>query len=256
MTPSINLNILSDFEKIIASILIKNELGDNFSLAYTLTKPSTFNSGYSFGYNQLDISERSSAKQLFLTLMCKAKDIKGRSIISKVLLKSIAKLSSKGTILGGPITLKGNPNAISTHKLELINQALSSELGIRLINASCFFEVRKAIAKVDKILNDKIDNEISRNFLKTSKPKAILIDYHNQFGMNENGKAVQYINGNEVHFQYSDGKIGKLKLQGNLDNLEKLRDYLYATKYGYEHKKDVERRQNNIDVIFALLDHK
>ena len=114
---------LSGIAAIIDAVLMATELKGGYG-AYKLSYAEG-NSGFSFGPNQIDLSERTKDEtRKFINILENAKDEKGNPILNSSQIKIIcgdenSNLSKKGK----------TPEAHFGKNLDLINAALSSDYG-------------------------------------------------------------------------------------------------------------------------------
>lgn len=218
--------VLSLYDK----ILKVNELADEAE-AYKLSL-SGANSGLSFGANQMDMSERKSARELFIKIMTNATDNKGNKFLKVDELNSINQIE---------LSVKHQqPQTVFGNLLPKINEVLSSDYGITNINNEYINQIKADSVHIENIVIN-ILNPFAKQFYNTNLGKCLLFDYNNQFYLSSIGKLKEYMDGRKI-ITYT----GKILCVQNDFTMENHKRYMFNTKYGMENKKDIERRINNI----------
>ena len=173
----------SQFKHKLHNILLFNELGGEESLAYRLSHARTSESGYSYGYNQMDIANNQVAKNIFEDILDNAKDADGDLIIS----------SETKTEIKKNWTTKGNASAISNTLKSKINKALRSSYGKTKIDKLCNEELDKLISHIDTIIASISDKDDKAYLTNDDAARLFLADYHNQYNLSTNGKMHKYL---------------------------------------------------------------
>ncbi len=200
----INL-IIDPTKKIIGEVLIKNELG-GVSNGYQIDNAGTPNSGFSFGGNQMDLSE-GVGNQIFQQII---KQEVGQAFYDSI--------SSR-------ITQKGNSNILTMQEKSQINLALSSNYGKQLINQAFVDEVNLRSNHVDdlaRILNTNFTGDV----------KVALVDYDNQFGISLNNSSSSSIR----------SKLQSILNQNGTITLEDVEDSIRSTGQYKDHADSQEAR--------------
>ena len=156
------INLITDpVEKILATVLIRNELG-GVSNGYQIDHAETPNSGFSFGGNQMDLSTgNKDYNDLFREIVI--------SQIGQSFYNSIA----------DKITQKGSSNILTNQERNQIDLALSSDYGKQLINQAFVDDLDSRSQRVNNLSN-LLETEFSNDV------KVALVDYDNQYGIDLN----------------------------------------------------------------------
>jgi len=186
------LNKLSGVNKVIGEVLLKNELGgvsNGYEIVHAAAgNASDTNSGYSFGGNQLDLANNSHARDVLKDILINS----GTITDGKAFYDSIA----------SKILIKGDTMALSTDEINTINTALQSTYGKNKLNQDFANEVKDTAEHVqtiiDKIIADPNTPQGVKDALKTDEMKIFLADYHNQFRLDDNGKMMKFLLGQDV----------------------------------------------------------
>ncbi|MDB9433083.1 Hint domain-containing protein [Microcystis aeruginosa] len=218
-----------------SNVLATNEAGNK---PYQLSHARLGNSGYSFGWNQFDIANNPTGLNIFIDILKNARTSNGQSILDSNW------INSKKDIWG----VTQNPNALSQSDINLINLALSSDYGKTKIDETFSYYILNSIDRVYSRVSN-ITNSILKSTIDNSlKIQLYLIDYDNQYGIQNNGLLHTFLKGGEVSI---DGK--KFRLNGDFSSennvLQQIKEFIQSNKYGRENPEDVQRRFNNIEEI-------
>ena len=247
------MNFENDFQIKYHKVLMMNELGDHSlseeisDSAYKLSLCKKGNSGYSFGPCQWDLSNpnrkiTSSIKIIDLYNDIISKIIKDTDLVTKIKdetlnhkLKPLEKLKYNVDFEGKKIYL-----------IDLINKCLGSDYGKKQIEFYYLEEIKEQIKHVDERLAEVLKiNPKLKDFLADEYIRLSILDFHNQFNFSKNGKCEKYLSGEKIQKYNSSSTIqigqGKTK--------EEWTNFYYSTKYACENKKDLERRQANIEKV-------
>jgi hypothetical protein len=224
---------LEGFAKYLHKVLMLNELGGGIG-GYELADAETGKSGYSFGGNQMDLAKNSSARDVLRDILLINKMSKEQI---KVYLDQFGK------------NKKFEPFSTSPD-VGLIDAALGSVEGVKIIDSVYLREINANVARVDAVLK-KVDERI-KPYVYDPVVRLVLADYHNQLRLDINGKMDLLLQGKPVTFKTkADLDLAKVKSPDDLVKL--IRAAIYATEWGSkpEGKKDIFRRQGNIDKVVA-----
>lgn len=248
----------TSFQQLVHEAMMVNELEGGYG-AYKLSFARLGRSGYSFGGNQMDLTESDTGKKVFRDILTRyqqdskqAEDIKIDDIMRVVTTKP-AKWAVEKLI-----------DLTKTQKL-FINTALQSDYGINQIDTTYVQEIGEKIRYIDQVVTQRITHPaIKRSLEDNEQARVMLVDYHNQFGVRERGKGpkdssslVRFLNGEEVTL--TEGKNKKtdkdinpisITIDFNKPVTEEIVRFIETTKYGRQHKKDVTRRQTHIAQLF------
>jgi Ca2+-binding RTX toxin-like protein len=225
---------LTGFEYLVATILLKNELG-GLSNGYELAH-STGNSGYSFGGNQMDLSVNDDGQNLLRDILTNATDENNNLIF--------ADGNQFYNDHQGEIESSGDPNALSSTNIDLINEALASDYGRSAINNAFVQELNDAIDHVDDIIASLPSGNIKTTLENSQELRSILVDYHNQLSLNTGGLMHQYLQGIEVTtYQNND-----IQLNGMI-TAEDLQAFMSQTFWATTNPSAYATRQDNIHSI-------
>ncbi len=200
------INLITDpTKKIIGEVLLINELG-GISNGYRIDNAGTPNSGFSFGGNQMDLSE-GVGNQIFQQII---KQEVGQSFYDSI---------------SNRITQKGNSDILTQQEKSKINSALSSNYGKQLINQAFVDEVNSRSNHVDdlaRLLNTSF----------TGDAKVALVDYDNQFGIGLNNTSSSSMRSKLQNVLNQNGKI----------TLEDVENSIRSTGQYKDNKKSQEIR--------------
>ncbi len=215
-------------KKALHNVFLVNECSE--SNAYSVSHAGTENSGYSFGFNQFDLSANSDGRTIFENIMDNAKDSSGSQIIS----------SSDKTAIKQVWKTKGNQNAFTSAQKTLLNNALSSTYGKNEINTTYAEELDSCLERVNTVINSVTDSA-DKTFLETQVVKLFLADYHNQYNLSVNGKMNKYLKGESV----SKSGGGSIQKSGVMDWDDLMLNYS-STQYNTDNPNDGKRRAKNV----------
>lgn len=224
---------LTGFEKYLHHVLMLNELGGGVG-GYELADAKIGKSGYSFGGNQMDLSNNREARNILRDIL---------------LIKNLSKEQIKASL--EKFEKKGKFDHFSTNSdVSLINAALGSEEGVKEINKAYVKEIKANAEHIDSVI--KKAHKDLQPFLKDPVVKLILADYHNQFHLDANGKMHNLLKGKTVQFA-KEVTLDIAAIKTPDDLIKQLREAIYATKWGQDKdgKRDIARRQGNIDKVAA-----
>ncbi|MBI3873655.1 MAG: LysM peptidoglycan-binding domain-containing protein, partial [Arcobacter sp.] len=158
--------INDEYKKAVATSLLINEIGQagTKTTGYELSNAQTGKSGWSFGGQQLDLSERSGAVALL-------KDIYTKQYGA----------SSWTSTFEASLTTKNSPNSLTNEQKAMVNIALSSVYGKDAINKSFIQEVNNYTNYIDKV--EKMLQQTNLNIKLSLGEKLMLADYHNQYNL-------------------------------------------------------------------------
>lgn len=220
---------LTGILKLYNNILMANELDNGYG-AYEISLASP-DSGLSFGGNQMDMSEESEARLLFLDIMENAVDsINQKFFCDDEIVDICLNIKNKGR----------SPEKVFGNYLFRVNEALSSEYGIAKINEQYVKEISIDYNHIENVILN-ITDSIARTFYNTTIGRLLLFDYNNQFYLAPHGELKIYMDGYKV-ITYT----GKALIVGDSYNIDNHKEFLFETEYGVKHKPDVLRRINNI----------
>lgn len=179
---------LTGFEKVVHDLMMCNELMGGYG-AYQVSFAGG-ESGLSFGGNQMDMYDNPDYAVIFSNILKNATYSNGTKIfnvdeISSIIGNENTELRKKGK----------TPKMVFGKDLDRVNAALSSEHGIKAINAAYLDDIKHDIRHVEKTTG-LMKNSIAKNFYSTDFGKALLFDYHNQYYLNSEGSfMLEYIDG-------------------------------------------------------------
>lgn len=233
---------LTGLEKKVHQVLMQTELRNGYG-AYEATFAGTTNSGISFGGNQMDLAAKDKeARKIFKDIIEQATNANKNTIFSNEEFKKVTAdsvLSAKGK----------SPEKVFGDLLPKVNEALSSEYGIKEINEAYVNAVKNKIEHVRKGVK-QLDNEENKKILSSDEWIARLVDYHNKFymglkkekeGFNE-ASILRFLNGDEVtlnNYEYDDNEKIKLTEKGE-------KKIAKTHKFKIEKKLTVEEFQSYI----------
>jgi len=236
----------TSLQKAVAETIALNEVSDSINTALKLSAAPTSKSGYSFGGNQLDLGIKLNKKgkktinthaaKMFVDIMKNAVDKEGNKIISDKFFNELAKLNSKGELIGGAITEIGDKRTLTEKQLLTINKALASDYGKGAITKDFMKEIVDRIKKVSSLINTKIKSPEIKTSLKKSKALMVLVDYDNQFNISPNGKMMKFLKKAENNNNFGSEKIKNW--------------ILTKTTYGKKKPGDIQKRQGRLETVF------
>lgn len=178
----------AEFEKVAHDMMMSNELHGGYG-AYQVSFAGG-NSGLSFGGNQMDMYNHRERSNIFLDILKNATTPAGDPIFQT---HEIVPITGKDNIL---LMGRGKtPADVFSKDLDRVNAALSSDYGIKAINATYINETKNSINHIEKIINN-FKNPAAKAFYNTDFGKALLYDYNNQYNLDVDGPfVVDYIDG-------------------------------------------------------------
>ena len=244
----------TDFKRLVHLMFMQNELTNGCG-AYVMSYAGSGDGGFSYGGNQMDLFKNPEARKTLNDILTAATQ-NDRKIFSENEMKIVMKAA-----------LQKDPHALDLFQPR-VDLALSSSEGRELINQAYAREVKKTITDVDLVIA-RIPNPEWREAAMRDAMRLRLVDFHNEFYINNNGKMEQFLRGEQVtltHEEYVPGvKEAKLvpitvQVEGTLD-LSDLERFIHTTKYAYaeaeksatdpKHINDVERRAENTHAVLA-----
>ncbi|MEZ5691983.1 MAG: hypothetical protein R3D71_10030 [Rickettsiales bacterium] len=219
--------------KIIGVVLAKNEVGNdsiNNEEPYKLSYAGG-NSGYSFGWNQLDLSKNSKAIDHLTNILTNAIDPNTGNLVVDDINTFLANYRN-ALITHGIL-----PNSVITQ----IELALSSAYGKTYL-ASLFEQT--TLENINYVLSElyKAGEKYVSAALEDPKILIQLTDYHNQFNISIGGKMEQFLQGKSVTLTG-----GTVQISGDLD-IDDIRNFITSTEWATSgHMDDINRRFGNID---------
>lgn len=191
-------------------IMMLNELCNGYG-AYQLSWAGTKNSGLSIGGNQIDLAY---CDELIVNKLTKiiAKHVDLSPVIVEMRLRTVGK----------------SPQQVFYGDTQDVQNALVSEEAVLYLNSLYEKELTKAAKMIDRIV-DQIDCKHKRGFYGTSFGRCLLMDYHNQFNINPQGKFMKMVNKACDYYSYHQHYM-----------------FIMSLKYSQENKDDMIRRLKNI----------
>jgi murein DD-endopeptidase MepM/ murein hydrolase activator NlpD len=208
----------SEIKKKLKNLLIENELCGVLDKAYKISNAVRGESGFSFGFNQMDLAGNPTARTYLEDIMNNAKDAGGKLIVSEVEKSDIRIRWSKKVDDAGRLTQA---------QRDLLSKALSSTYGKQKVDSCLGVELDKEIAHVNSIV-DSVSDPQDKAFLQTNLAILFLADYHNQYHLDKNGKLHKFLKGESVELQ---GKT--IQKKGVLDWAD-LMNFYSKTKYNLQ----------------------
>jgi hypothetical protein len=249
---------LEGTQKKLHEILIQTELNNGlgaYEISYAETREGG-NSGLSFGGNQMDLSNNKNIKGYNDTYLNVFLDIVSNATKDNALILSEAEYK---TIKIDDITAKGlKPETVFGDLLPKVNAALSSEYGIAKLNEVYRHEIKSTLDHVYKCVNSMNKYSNKKAILENEEIILRLADFHNQFGLSERGKMMEFLEGKKVYL--SNEKEGSnnpsyIKLQlTHTPQAQDIKDFIRATNQ--YHKDDnssrgLENRLAKLDKYFG-----
>jgi hypothetical protein len=147
-------------------------------------------SGLSFGGNQMDMYNNPDHAKIFSDILKNATNSDGKKIFEDHEIKLIC---GKDNLL---LQKRAEtPKKTFGENLDRVNAALSSEYGIKAINAAYVHSIQHHKIHVEAVIGLMI-NPAAKAFYGTDFGKALLFDYHNQYDLDPEG---------QLMFNYIDG---------------------------------------------------
>jgi hypothetical protein len=187
------------FKQKLFNVLSKNEVGGSAALAYSLSfaAPGRSNSGWSFGWTQIDLSEcGEDLVEAFRDILLNAKTrtdansfviANGQTDAQR--LEAVNALVDKATTKDETIF---DPN--SSNK-SLIDEALDSAYGHGKVDGLVDVQLQSLVARANQVIALSGLSQVDRNFLSTDLGKLFLCDYHNQLNITPGGALEQFVQG-------------------------------------------------------------
>ena len=233
-------------------MFMQNELSNGCG-AYVMSYAGSGDGGFSYGGNQMDLSKNIEARKTFKEIL-------------KVATQNDQKIFSENEInVVKTAAEQKNPHALDPFQPR-VDVALSSSEGRAIINQAYTKEVERNIKKVDSVIA-RIPNPEWREAATRDAMRLRLVDFHNQFYINDNGKMEQFLRGEKVTLTHEEHVPGvkdpklvpiTVQVEGTLD-LSDLERFIHTTKYAYaeaeksatdpKHINDVERRAENTHAV-------
>lgn len=251
------------FKYYLHKTMMVNELGNGYG-GYLMSNAGKGSSGPSFGPIQYDIgSNNKDGRVLLEKVATQAKNGDGKRFVSDEEIEQMQKHLYK------PFNKMSQEEKQIYNRLKpKLDKALSSEIGMQLINQDYPKALDKKINDVNKVIN-QINIPENKRFLESSmQAKVFIADIGNQYGSVVNEKLKQFLNQTE-HDQgvtlpgSKDAHVSPhtVKVRGQLD-MEDLKNFRMNTAYGVglKTKKDPQglkthqdaiRRDENIERITA-----
>ena len=240
------------FKYYLHKTMMVNELDNGYG-GYLMSNAGKGSSGPSFGPIQYDIgSNNKDGRVLLEKVATQAKNGDGKRFVSDEEIKQMQKHLYK------PFNKMSQEEKQIYNRLKpKLDKALSSEIGMQLINQDYPKALDKKINDVNKVIN-QINIPENKRFLESSmQAKVFIADIGNQYGSVVNEKLKQFLNQTEhdkgVTLPGSkDAHVSPhtVKVRGQLD-MEDLKNFRMNTAYGIKHSKDAKRRDENIERITA-----
>ena len=213
--------------------------------AYKISNAEKAASGPSFGPIQYDIGGNNEGRNLLERIAREATDSKGNRFISDNEIKQMQLHLYK------PFNkMSVEDRQVYQHMKPKLNQALTSEAGISLINRDYDKALDDKVNKVNNVIS-KITNPDNKKFLQSNMQAQVFIaDIRNQYGKKVNGALVEFLSQSKEDNGVRLPGGRQVKVEGKLD-MEDLKNFRMNTAYGVKHPADARRRDNNIEEITA-----
>lgn len=224
--------------------MMVNELSGGYG-AYEISNAKKADSGPSFGPIQYDIGGNDKGQQLLERIAREATDSKGNRFISDNEIKQMQLHLYK------PFNkMSVEDRQVYQHMKPKLNQALTSEAGISLINRDYVKVLNKKTDKVNEIISN-VQNPENKKFLQSDiQAQVFIADIRNQYGKKVNGALVEFLSQSKEDNGVRLPGGRQVKVEGKLD-MEDLKNFRMNTAYGVKHPADAHRRDNNIEEITA-----
>lgn len=220
---------LTGLEQKVHQVLMSTELNNGYG-AYQVTFAKSGKSGISFGGNQMDLStakkpdpEKTEAENMknpiyiFQEIIKNATYPDGSNIFTA---EEVAKIINDDKYTQAGLTTK----QAFGDKLDKVNQALSSEYGVKMIDAVYPSVITKEIAHVRKNIESLQNREYAQAILNNEEFIIRLVDYNNQFGFDSTGPLMKFLQGELI-----DVKMKPKKPNGQDDVENFVTRYLQLT---------------------------
>ena len=213
--------------------------------AYKISNAEKAASGPSFGPIQYDIGGNDKGQQLLERIAREATDSKGNRFISDNEIKQMQLHLYK------PFNkMSVEDRQVYQHMKPKLNQALTSEAGISLINRDYVKVLNKKTDKVNEIISN-VQNPENKKFLQSDiQAQVFIADIRNQYAKKVNGALVEFLSQSKEDNGVRLPGGRQVKVEGKLD-MEDLKNFRMNTAYGVKHPADARRRDNNIEEITA-----
>ena len=224
--------------------MMVNELSGGYG-AYEISNAKKADSGPSFGPIQYDIGGNDKGQQLLERIAREATDSKGNRFISDNEIKQMQLHLYK------PFNkMSVEDRQVYQHLKPKLNQALTSEAGISLINRDYVKVLNKKTDKVNEIVSN-VQSPENKKFLQSDMQAQVFIaDIRNQYGKKVNGALVEFLSQSkeDTGVRLPGGR--QVKVKGKLD-MEDLKNFRMNTAYGVKHPADAHRRDKHIEDVTA-----
>ena len=224
--------------------MMVNELSGGYG-AYEISNAKKADSGPSFGPIQYDIGGNDKGQQLLERIAREATDSKGNRFISDNEIKQMQLHLYK------PFNkMSVEDRQVYQHLKPKLNQALTSEAGISLINRDYVKVLNKKTDKVNEIVSN-VQSPENKKFLQSDMQAQVFIaDIRNQYGKKVNGALVEFLSQSkeDTGVRLPGGR--QVKVKGKLD-MEDLKTFRMNTAYGVKHPADAHRRDKHIEDVTA-----
>lgn len=226
---------LTGLSLIYHEVMMKNELY-NGKGAYQLSFAGG-QSGFSFGGNQMDMGQDKRYIELFVNILENASDTTGSKILSE---QEIAEITGLNDV---NLSQKGQTiNEIFGTNIIKINQTLSSDYGKQIINEAYKIEIAEKSQEIDQIV-ESMQNPAAKAFYNTDLGKALLFDYNNQYGIENDSPFLKYIDSEgKIHYTTKEPQNAP-KDHYTFANHE---EYMLGTKQCHDNPNSCNNRLNNV----------
>jgi hypothetical protein len=190
----------------------------------------------------MDIASNKNGTSIFLDIVRNAKNSDESSILSSSEISQIEQtVSNKRNIVGRPIK-----DIFGKIIQEKIDEALRSAYGKHMIHQAYVDEMSARANFVERFIGN-LQEGPGKSFAKTDLGKMCIFDFHNQYGIEENGALHTFLNGGQ--YTLRSGKVvGPItKPDFNFEDFK--RDFLFCLQYYSNNRRDVIRRVDNIEAI-------
>lgn len=231
---------LSDLQKIYHEIMMVNELYNGMG-AYQVTFAGG-ESGISFGGNQVDMKEQKKYIPVFVDILKHATDNQGNHFFTSSEVANIVGKNNEKLIK--------SPNSLEDFfgpYLDKVNAALSSEYGRAKIDAVYLVEMQENADHIDRAIA-AITNPAAKEFYSSGIGKLLLFDYHNQYGLELNGRLYDYLDG-KGKANYLTGDI--LHAPTDVYTIDDHIKYIHSTEQYKNNPKNCDNRIANVQAVFA-----
>ncbi|KRA35822.1 hypothetical protein ASD68_05435 [Rhodanobacter sp. Root627] len=221
-------------------IMMKSELRDGAG-AYEMSNAVSGRSGPSFGPFQYDIGSNQNGRNLLESITETAIDVQSRRILSNEELEDI-----KGHFYKPFGEFTAADSALYDRLEPKLNAALSSDAGIKAINADFVPGVQQKVAAVNAVVDGMTETPNKTFMSGNDAAKLILIDTRNQYGdaVNDGLKKFISLTSTDTAMDMPGRRHGAtIKVEGAF-GLDDLVRYKLQTQYAQSDRgtKDVLRR--------------